>query len=99
MAGELTQGQKDLEKRLGMSIWEIREKVLSLPNDERWRYMRENGISGGLIYLAPSQYPRKPKKAVWIEETLTDGHQITMDEWAGTFEHRLRTPKRKEAEG
>ena len=24
---ELTQGQIDLEKRLGMSIWEIREKI------------------------------------------------------------------------
>lgn len=98
MAGGLNQGQIDLEKRLGMSIWEIREKILALPNDERWAYMRKNEISGGLIYLAPSQYPRKPKEAVWIEETPTDGHQVTLNEWMGTFEHRLRTPKRKEAE-
>ena len=98
MAGGLNQGQIDLEKRLGMSIWEIREKILALPNDERWTYMRQNEISGGLIYLAPSQYPRKPKEAVWIEETPTDGHQVTLNEWMGTFEHRLRTPKRKEAE-
>lgn len=93
MAGELTQGQIDLEHRLGMNIWEIREKVLALPNDERWEYMRQNEISGGLIYLAPSQYPKKPRPAVWISETPTDGHQITLNEWAGTFEHRLRTPK------
>lgn len=99
MAGELTQGQKDLEHRLGMSVWKIREIVLSLPNDERWEYMTQNGISGGLIYLAPSQYPHKPRKTVWIEETPTEGHQITVDEWIGTFEQRLRTPKKKEGKG
>ena len=80
---ELTQGQIDLEKRLGMSIWEIREKILDLPNDERWRYMEENRIAGGLVLLAPSQYPKKPTREPWIQETKTDGHQITIDEWLG----------------
>lgn len=93
---KLTQGQIDLEKRLGMSIWEIREKILDLPNDERWAYMSENRIGGGLVSLAPSQYPTRPTREPWIQETKTDGHQVTIDEWLGTFEQRLRTVKKKE---
>ena len=95
---KLTQGQIDLEKRLGMSIWEIREKILDLPNDERWAYMSENRIGGGLVFLAPSQYPKRPTREPWIQETKTDGHQVTIDEWLGTFEQRLRTVKKKETE-
>lgn len=73
--------QKKLEEKLGMNIWDIRDHVLSLPNDDRWRYMRDNGISGGVIMLAPGQYPKKPADPDWIEDDFTIGRQITIDEW------------------
>ena len=94
MAGGLDQGQIDLEKRLGMSIWEIREKILDLPNDERWAYMRENQISGGLVFLAPSQYPHRPAGETEIPAARC--HQMTIDEWLG-LEEKNDMKKIKEA--
>jgi len=82
----MIKGQIELERRLGMTVWEIREKILALPNDERWAYMTENQISGGLVFLAPSQYPKQPTREPWIQETKTDGHQMTIDEWLGLKE-------------
>ena len=77
--------QKALEEKLGMNIWQIRERVLSLPNDERWRYMDENKISGGVIMLAPDQYPKKPKERERIDgEDYIIGRQMTIDDWLGT---------------
>jgi len=79
----MIKGQIELERRLGMTVWEIREKILDLPNDERWAYMSENQISGGLVFLAPSQYPKRP-----TGETITEArcHQMTIDEWLGLKE-------------
>lgn len=76
--------QKRLEEKLGMNIWDIRDHVLSLQNDDRWRHMRDNGISGGVIMLAPGQYPKKPKETEWIEDDFRIGRQMTIDEWLGT---------------
>ena len=77
--------QKALEEKLGMNIWQIREHVISLPNDERWRYMDENQISGGVIMLAPDQYPKKPKEREQIDgEEYIIGRQMTIDDWLGT---------------
>lgn len=92
----MTKGQIELERRLGMTVWEIREKILDLPNDERWAYMTENQISGGLVFLAPSQYPKRPTREPWIQETKTDGHQMTIDEWLG-LEEKNDMKKIKEA--
>ena len=94
MAGGLKQEQIDLEKRLGMSIWEIREKILDLPNDERWAYMTENQISGGPVFLAPSQYPKRPAGEMEITEARC--HQMTIDEWLG-LEEKNDMKKIKEA--
>lgn len=80
----MTRGEIELERRLGMCIEEIRDKVLSLPNDDRWRYMEKNKISGGLIHLAPNQYPRKPEETDWIEDDFTIGRQMTVFDWLGT---------------
>ena len=81
----MTRGQIELERRLGMCIEEIRDKVLSLPNDERWRYMEKNKISGGLIHLAPNQYPKKPKDPDWMSENdFTIGRQMNIFDWIGT---------------
>lgn len=89
----MTRGQEELERRLGMTIWEIRERILDLPNDERWRYMTENQISGGLVFLAPSQYPRRPEDFRGIE-----GHQMTIDEWL-RGEEKNEMKRIKEARG
>ena len=94
MAGGLNQGQIDIEKRLGMTVWEIREKILDLPNDERWAYMTENQISGGLVFLAPSQYPHRPAREMEITEARC--HQMTIDEWLG-LEEKNDMKKIKEA--
>lgn len=80
----MIKGQIELEERLGMSIGEIREHVLSLPNDDRWKYMNENKISGGLIHLAPNQYPKKPEETDWIEDDFTIGRQMNIFDWLGT---------------
>lgn len=80
----MTRGELALERRLGMCIEEIRDKVLSLPNDERWRYMEKNKISGGLIHLAPNQYPKKPEETDWIEDDFKIGRQMNIFDWLGT---------------
>ncbi len=80
----MIKGQIELERRLGMTVWEIREKILALPNDERWAYMTENQISGGLVFLAPSQYPKRP--AGETEITGARCHQMTIGEWLGLKE-------------
>ena len=90
----MIKGQIELERRLGMTVWEIREKILDLPNDERWAYMSENQISGGLVFLAPSQYPKRPDRETEI--TATRCHQMTIDEWLG-LEEKNDMKKIKEA--
>lgn len=92
----MIKGQIELERRLRMTVWEIREKILGLPNDERWAYMTENQIAGGLVFLAPSQYPKRPAGEPWIQETKSDGHQMTIDEWLG-LEEKNDMKKIKEA--
>lgn len=90
----MIKGQIELERRLGMTVWEIREKILDLPNDERWAYMSENQISGGLVFLAPSQYPHRPAGEMEIQEGRC--HQMTIDEWLG-LEEKNDMKKIKEA--
>lgn len=56
-----TVAQRELEERMGKSIEEIRKEVVAMPNDERFRWLRENDVGGGVIGLAPCQYPKRPK--------------------------------------
>lgn len=55
-----TVAQIELEERMGKSIEEIRKEVVAMPNDERFRWIMENG-GGGVVGLAPCQYPKRPK--------------------------------------
>ncbi len=63
----LTVGQIKLEQETGKTISEIREEFLKAPKYLQIQFLQKHG--GGLIHLAPCQYPK-----------VKDGEQLRFDQ-------------------